>query len=554
MLKVKENIDKHSDFIESVCIFIVSGMIGVIIFLLTYDVQVLDVTNDSWLMQGGDITQHYLGWRFYRSSPWQLQFGLIEGILYPFKLSIIFTDSIPIFAVLFKILSPILPETFQYFGIWGVFSFFMTGGIASVVIKKFTKNKYICIIGSVFFSFSPFIFQRMYSHTALAGHWIILLAIAIWVYRSYFNSLKRQLLAWMFLLCIGELVHIYYVPMIIIIMGGFYLHEFLETKKIKNALIVGISSVVSALLILFLFGAFGAGGGLSEGGLGYYSANLNALWNPIRSGFSRIMPALAARDGQGEGFGYLGFGMICMVTISLIVWIGMKIKQKRWLNQESISLTISLTAVFAIFAILAVSPTITFNDKILFVIPYPQIIYSALSIFRASGRFIWPIGYLIMFCVIRYLCKLKRDTIKIAILSFFIILQIYDISTIAMHCSSWIKNAETFNSLLISDKWGALTKEYKHIVFIPYENIKENLPLLYSFAYYASENNMTINYFYTARVNEAAVLEQMGNYLYEIENDSVGDDIIFVFLDKSAVNTKLNIMELDGITIGVKSY
>jgi len=544
MLKIKENR-------EIICIFVASGIIGVIIFLLSYDLRVLDVTNDSWLMQGGDITQHYLGWRFYRNSPWQLKFGLIEGILYPHRISIIYTDSIPIFAVFFKLLSPILPENFQYFGIWGLFSFFMTGGIASIIIKKFTNNKYVCIIGSIFFSYSPYIFQRMYGHTALAGQWIILLAIAIWVNRSYFNSLKRQLIAWIVVLCTGELVHIYFVPMIIIIMCGFYLHEFLETKQIKNAFIVGISSVVSALFLLFLFGAFETTGGMVEEGLGIYSANLNALWNPINREYSQIMPLWTVRDGQGEGFGYLGFGILCLVVISLIIWLGLKIRKKQWIDHNKINFSVALTAVMAAFLILALSPSITFNDKILFTIPYPRIIYSALSIFRASGRFIWPVGYLIMFLVIRYICKIKRDTIIIAILCIAVLVQVSDISV--MPKGNWIKTTGEYNSLLISDKWEDLTKKYKHIVFVSYEDIREDLPLLYSFAYYASENNMTINYFYTARVNENLIRKHTEGYLEDIRNNTVEDDIIFVFFIEPIVDTgELNMMELDGITIGVK--
>ena len=47
---------------------IVSGLIGAIIFVLIYGIECINVTKDAWLYNQGDLTQHYLGWIFYRKS------------------------------------------------------------------------------------------------------------------------------------------------------------------------------------------------------------------------------------------------------------------------------------------------------------------------------------------------------------------------------------------------------------------------------------------------------------------------------------------------------
>ena len=46
--------------------FIVGVIIGTIIFITIYGIDILNVANDSWIMNGGgvDFKQHYLGWRF----------------------------------------------------------------------------------------------------------------------------------------------------------------------------------------------------------------------------------------------------------------------------------------------------------------------------------------------------------------------------------------------------------------------------------------------------------------------------------------------------------
>ena len=67
-------------------LFIAGSFIGGVIFILCYGVNVLHVTNDAWLLAGGDLNQHYLGWKYYRKSPWHFPIGMIDGLVYPDQL------------------------------------------------------------------------------------------------------------------------------------------------------------------------------------------------------------------------------------------------------------------------------------------------------------------------------------------------------------------------------------------------------------------------------------------------------------------------------------
>ena len=97
--------------------FLIGTLIGAIIFIGMYGVKVLDVTYDDWLYRYEfDHTQHYFGWRMYRNSGWHFPLGLCDTSIYPYFSSIVYTDSIPL---LFKAFSPILPDKFQYFGLYG---------------------------------------------------------------------------------------------------------------------------------------------------------------------------------------------------------------------------------------------------------------------------------------------------------------------------------------------------------------------------------------------------------------------------------------------------
>ena len=128
-------------------IMLASSLVGALLFVIIYGVRILDPTYDDWLLQGGDLTQHYVGWLFLRRSDWQFPFGLIDGVLGNIKVSVMYTDSVPLLAVFFKLLSPLLPETFQYYGLLGLGSFMLSGACAALLIHRFSSNGLFCILG-----------------------------------------------------------------------------------------------------------------------------------------------------------------------------------------------------------------------------------------------------------------------------------------------------------------------------------------------------------------------------------------------------------------------
>ena len=89
--------------------------VGVVTFLLLYGVAVLNPVNVNWLRHSNDLeglwdlSQHYLGWVAYRKTPWTFPIGMTEGITAE-PISVVYTDSIPLFALFFKALSPLLPH------------------------------------------------------------------------------------------------------------------------------------------------------------------------------------------------------------------------------------------------------------------------------------------------------------------------------------------------------------------------------------------------------------------------------------------------------------
>ena len=67
--------------------FLIGLIIGIVIFIAIYGFGVINPTNTEWLLHSDDLegsidlTQHYMGWVFYRDTPWTFPLGLTEGIL-----------------------------------------------------------------------------------------------------------------------------------------------------------------------------------------------------------------------------------------------------------------------------------------------------------------------------------------------------------------------------------------------------------------------------------------------------------------------------------------
>lgn len=115
-------------------------ILGAVVFIFFYGVQALDPTYVDWLYVNGDKTQHYLGWVAFRNGSWTFPLGLTDQLSYPDETSIFYTDSLPLLAIFFKLLSPILPETFQYFGLWRCLAYVLNGLVSAKLLQCFFKN------------------------------------------------------------------------------------------------------------------------------------------------------------------------------------------------------------------------------------------------------------------------------------------------------------------------------------------------------------------------------------------------------------------------------
>lgn len=136
-------------------------ILGIAAFFLICGSRILNPQNIAWLANG-DPAQHYLGWVFFRNSEWTFPIiGLNPNFGLEISSSIVFSDSNPLFAILFKLLSPILPKTFQYFGLWILLCFILQAVASYRLVSLISNNKIVNNLSVLLFYF-PLLFYLDY--------------------------------------------------------------------------------------------------------------------------------------------------------------------------------------------------------------------------------------------------------------------------------------------------------------------------------------------------------------------------------------------------------
>ena len=418
MIKIRELLKKD------ITLYFLVALLCSFIFGCIYGFKILNPTYIDWIFERvGDISQHYVGWEAYRLGRWTFPIGVTNMVSYPTYISVMHTDSIPILAFFFKLVSFLLPKTFQYLGLYGFICFILQGILCSRIIKYYTDSKLYIIVSTVFFTIVPSMLFRMFYHTALASQWLLLLAFeSIFLYDKYNN--KKIYVLWAIIGFLVVTIHLYYLVMCGIILIGYIVMDILETKKLKRSIILLGIYIVVALITLWLLGGFVNLGKSDNFGFGLFSYNLNGLINS--QGYSYFLNPLPMLGEQYEGFSYLGFGVIILSIIALGLGIRWLMKDRKIFKRRK-NLIICLLVISVICTFVALSPDVYWGENLLYRVPLPSFILNIWGIFRSTGRFIWPVIYIITLVSIIVVMKRLNYKTALIILSLCALIQVRDI-------------------------------------------------------------------------------------------------------------------------------
>lgn len=367
-----------------------AGALGLLWFLANGGGEKIVPTWIGWAMRG-DWGQHLLGWEMFRNAPWGFPLGRIPNLAGAMGTFVGYTDSNPWVAVLLKPFSGWLPVDFQYVGPFIALSFVLAGVFGALLVRQLTDRPLVQLLGGALFALSPVLLERE-GHDTLTAHW--LLVGLLWLYLRPAREPReaRRILGWMLGFNVAAAgIHPTLEAMVFALSLALVGRLALE-RTLRPAELAGWGAGLLAA-VLGVFGLFGYFTVHDRGGLafGRFSADLLTLVNP--AGTSRWLPGIPRGPGQYEGFGYLGLGVLVLSAVGVA---GALVARRQGAKARLPKLWPLLVACAAM-AVFSLSSKVTWaGQEVLSLERFYAPLAPLVSPFRSSGRFIWPLHYLLL--------------------------------------------------------------------------------------------------------------------------------------------------------------
>jgi len=494
---------------------------SIIIFYFLFGTEYSSIYNTQWL-SSGDLSTYQIGWNFFKNDQWRFPLGQNPNYGMDIGGSIVYSDSLPLFAIIFKIFKNFLPFNFQYFSLWIFISIFLQFFFFFQIIKKKTNNYNYALIGSIFFGLAPIFIHRTGIHLTLVGQWIILSGFYIEILDTKYKNLLRRLN-----ILLSATIHFYFTILLIIFYFIIKFDSFFFKKEKFYPIIRDIFlTILSLVLLMYIIGYFEFGVDDALGwGYGYYNFNLNSFFNS--SGFnnlgtfswSQFLPSQKIQNYEYEGFSYLGLSGIIFFIIFIYGFI---LKKDIFLLNKKITLL-----VIFVFLPLAISNNINFGPINIIHIELNKFIYGFFSIIRASGRLIWPIYYLIFFTgIIFFYNNFNNPKKRILIIIFLLSLQIFDLSTGLKNY--YLGNAYkiTKNNSLSDNIWTVIPKKFDKLRTFYKVNYSS---LFYKLSEYLKRVvSIETDIFHLSRIDREKTVSDRYKLIDDLNNYNFPEDTIFV--------------------------
>ncbi len=227
---------------------------------------------------------------------------------------------------------------------------------------------------------------------------------------------------------------------------------------------------------------------LGAEGFGFYRMNLWSFFDS--NGWSYLLPNLPSSEGDYEGESFPGLGVLLLLVIGIAVAFPRLrvVFTRRWLP---------LLLAVAALALFALSNKLVLGSNEVFVLPLPAQVLNFASMFRASGRMIWPACYLVVLLAFVLVERRLGTRMLIGLASIALVVQVVDTS------GQWTRFARTAPAVasgwptpIKSTFWSLAARHYDKIRAIPVKGLNDNWAEL---SYFAAFHDMASDAAYLGR-------------------------------------------------------
>lgn len=531
-------------------------IIGVVVFYFVAGPSILDPRFIFW-MEPGDPIQEYLGWELFRQGPWSFPVGKNPHFGMGASSSIVFSDSIPLLALLFKPFSAFLSEPFQYFGIWSLVCFVLQAILSWSFIGIFKKDLILQALGCILCLFLPAFLVRFGFQSYMLSQFLLISGLYL-----NFKTPVHRTFWWTLLLSLAGLINFYLFAMVF----ALWISNLADVWRAQKVAFrkAGINEILIVLACnLFLFwqaGYFSATGSSIVSNM-YGTARMNALsiFDPV--GWSVVLKTLLPRYGgftnsRLESMHFLGLGIFFLMPFAL--WA---LYQGRAVLPVFLKNHAALVLMLVGLTLFAISNQVDIGN-LKFVVPLPDIVLSLASILRSSGRMFLPALYAIVLGLIILICLYFKRKQALIILALACIIQILDTSgawgikksNIAGQASI-PSNYSRLNTALIDPFWAEAGKRYENVLALLHRNPEGVIPFQWEpFAALAAKYHLQTNSAYLARIDESKVSEIRNQIESNILNGAYDLNSIYIIEDKRLVEVIKNLKNESDAFLRVDGY
>ena len=460
--------------------------------------SIVDPRRFEWLMHG-DYALHFLGWHLYQHGPWTWPIGGTPLLIWPVGSSIGLTDSIPLLAFVFKPLRAILPDQFQYIGLWLVLSVALQGVFGALLMRIVTPRVSLQLLGAALMMLSPPLLYRI-NHAALTAHWLVLASLWLTLRHDAIAPSVRLTTGWALVCAATAATQPYLLLMVLVVMAAGHAQQLLfAPRRFLAIALSGVGALAATVFSLWQSGSLMVREeeGLKVGGFGEWSTNLLAFIMPTEAN-TLIAPGWFPyhHKEQYEGYAYLGAGMLLLVAMVVVArlmparaTVPPRTTPAPWIRHAPLFL-----ALLFLYA-MALGPQITAGPHVVF--EYPRSWWQPLHVFRTSGRMVWPVFYTVVIAILFAAARLPgRRAVLVCTLA--LVVQVIDLAGMVTYLRD--VRAFGFRDVLQNRFWDVVPKYYDAIVLVP-SNLctPEGYLDFVPFGLHAGNNRVGINGGVTAR-------------------------------------------------------
>lgn len=377
----------------------------------------------------GDAAQQAIAQRYFIRDAWRwlplfaANLNTSEG-----GLNIALADGIPLLALPLKAVAAWLPAGFDGIGLWYALACVLQPVAAVWCLRGTGERRLLPAVAVALAAASMPAWLGRYGHAALTGHFLLLLALGL-----YLRLVQEHRPALWFaaagVAVAALLAHPYLAAMCLALLGAVPLTLALRGggRCAWPAAAAGFGAVLGAVLLVMV--GFGYLGVTGDGGYGQFAMNLlSPVW-PYRSG---LLPGLVAAEvdatghGGWEGYNWLGAGLLAGLLAAAVLrgraLLGMVQRHG------------GLVLVLAGLTLFAVSHRVGLGGAIVLDLGVAPGMFEQ---FRASGRFFWPVAYALLVGAVALLARHPRPVVGLGLVLVLGVAQFADAAPMRAALRDW---------------------------------------------------------------------------------------------------------------------